>query len=132
MITSSASFQSEAPAFFEEVDRTNSYILWKRIDDAYNRPILNEATLPGRLVDCSKGGGQYFSTEVDGTATLMPRTVLALRDQWTPSRSAPGRFSQSDPGPHPGILVDLDAVLHPDGFQADHRPGLRTVLQASA
>lgn len=85
VITSSASFQSEAPAFFEEVDRTNSYILWKRIDDAYNRPILNEATLPGRLVDCSKGGGQYFSTEVDGTATLMPRTVLALRDQWTPS-----------------------------------------------
>ncbi|MCB8914722.1 MAG: hypothetical protein H6532_02675 [Thermoleophilales bacterium] len=85
VITSSAAFQSEAPPFFEEVDRTNSYILWKRVDEAVNRPILNESTLPARLVDCSQGGGAYFSTEVDGTATLFPKTVLALRDRWTPS-----------------------------------------------
>ncbi len=85
VITSSAAFQSEAPRFFEEVDRTNSYVLWKRVDEAVNRPVLNELTLPSRLADCSQGGGLYFSTEVDGTATVMPPTVLALRDQWLPT-----------------------------------------------
>lgn len=85
VITSSAGFQSEAPKFLEEVDRTPSYILWKRVDDAVNRPILNELTLPARLADCSTGGGKYFSSEVEGTATILPQTVLALRDEWTPS-----------------------------------------------
>ena len=85
VITSSAAFQSEAPPFFEEVDRTNSYILWKRVDEAVSRPVLNELTLPARLADCSIGGGRYFSTEVEGTATIMPPTVLALRDKWEPS-----------------------------------------------
>jgi len=84
VITTSAGFQSEAPKFFEEVDHTNSYILWKRVDEAVNRPILGESTLPARLADCSSGGGKYFSTEVDGTATIFPKTVLALRDEWTP------------------------------------------------
>lgn len=85
VITTSAGFQSKAPPFYQEADRTNSYILWKRVGEAVNRPILNEATLPARLVDCSGAGGQYFSTEVDGTATVMPQAVLALRDQWQPS-----------------------------------------------
>jgi hypothetical protein len=85
VITSAAAFQSEAPPFFEEVDRTNSYVLWKRIDEAVNRPVLNELTLPARLADCSEGGGLYFSTEVEGTATVLPPTVLALRDEWLPS-----------------------------------------------
>lgn len=85
VITSSAAFQSDTPPFFEEVGRTNSYVLWKRVEEAVNRPILNELTLPARLADCSEGGGRYFSTEVDGTATVLPPTVLALRDEWLPS-----------------------------------------------
>ncbi|MCB0857543.1 MAG: hypothetical protein KDB57_05405 [Solirubrobacterales bacterium] len=85
VITSAAAFQSDAPPFFEEVDRTNSYVLWKRVDEAVNRPVLNELTLPARLADCSEGGGLYFSTEVEGTATVLPPTVLALRDEWLPS-----------------------------------------------
>lgn len=95
VITSSAGFKSDTPPFFEEVDRTNSYILWKRVDEAVNRPILNESTLPARLADCSQGGGRYYSTEVDGTATIMPDTVLALRDEWRPSPDLAGGESAS-------------------------------------
>lgn len=95
VITTSAGFQSSSPPFFEEVDRTNSYILWKRVDEAVNRPILNEATLPARLADCSQGGGLYYSTEVEGTATVMPKTVLTLRDEWKPSPDLKGGESAS-------------------------------------
>lgn len=85
VITSRAIFQSEAPPFYEKANETESFTLWRRIDDAYGRRILNEATLPARLADCSTGGGLYYSTEFEGTATLLPRTVLALRDRWEPS-----------------------------------------------
>lgn len=85
VITSAAVFQSEAPSFFTEVDRTNSYILWKRTGKAVDRPILNESTLPARLVDCSAEGGRYYSGEVDGTAAIMPLTIVALRSEWNPS-----------------------------------------------
>ena len=85
VVTSKAGFQSEAPPFFEKVDETHSFILWKRVDEAVSRPILSETTLPARLADCSFGGGKYFSTEVEGSATIMPRAVLALRDEWKPS-----------------------------------------------
>jgi hypothetical protein len=85
VITTSAAFQSQAPPFFKVAGRTNSYTLWKRVGEAVNRPILSEATMPARLADCSYGGGKYFSTEVDGTATILPPTVVALRDKWHPS-----------------------------------------------
>lgn len=85
MITSSAAFHSKAPPFYREVKRTSSYILWERVGEAHTRPILSEATMPARLVDCSSVGGRYFSTEVDGAATILPRTVVALRDRWEPS-----------------------------------------------
>ncbi|MCB0867588.1 MAG: hypothetical protein KDB48_02715 [Solirubrobacterales bacterium] len=95
VITTSAGFQSKAPPFYEEVDRSNSYILWKRTGEPLNRPILSESTLPARLVDCAGPGGQYFSTEVDGTATIFPPTVMALRSEWTPSPDLGGGESAS-------------------------------------
>lgn len=84
VITSASAFQSQAPRFYEEVDRTDSFILWKRTGEASSRPILKETSMPARLADCSRGGGRYYSTEVEGTATIMPSTVLARRDEWTP------------------------------------------------
>ncbi len=84
VVTTKAAFQSQAPPFYEKVAETNSYILWQRVGEAVSRPILSEATLPARLADCSYGGGKYFSTEVEGSATILPKTVLALRDEWKP------------------------------------------------
>ncbi|MBN8865934.1 MAG: hypothetical protein J0H98_00090 [Solirubrobacterales bacterium] len=85
VITSAAGFQSQAPPFMKQVARTNDYILWRRVGEAVNRPILAESTLPARLVDCSGAGGKYFSTQVDGTATVLPQTIMALRPEWKPS-----------------------------------------------
>lgn len=41
--------------------------------------------MPARLADCSSEGGRYYSTEVEGSATILPSTVVALRDEWSPS-----------------------------------------------
>ncbi|MCB0859357.1 MAG: hypothetical protein KDB54_01740 [Solirubrobacterales bacterium] len=130
VITSSAAFQSEAPPFFEEVDRTNSYILWQRIDDAVNRPILNESTLPARLVDCSQGGGAYFSTEVQGTATLFPKTVLALRDQWQPSPDLkPGESASMTLDLTPGFWWLSMQYFTPRGFTLTTDTGFSRIFK---
>lgn len=130
VITSSAGFQSAPPPFLEEVARTNSYILWKRVGEAVNRPILNELTLPARLADCSYGGGKYFSTEVDGTATIMPSTVLALRDEWTPS-------SELGLGESASLTLDLTPgfwwlslqYFTPQGFKLTTDQGFKRVFR---
>ncbi len=84
VITTSAGWTSKVPPFYEQVARTRSYILWRRTDTAFGRPILNERTMPAKLIDCSNEGGKYFSTQVDGIATVMPETVVGLRSDWLP------------------------------------------------
>ena len=48
------------------------------------RPILNERTMPAKLIDCANEGGKYYSTQVDGLASLLPESVVGLRSDWTP------------------------------------------------
>ncbi|MDQ5895365.1 MAG: hypothetical protein QG596_1626 [Actinomycetota bacterium] len=130
VITSSAGFQSETPRFYEEVDRTNSYILWERIDDAYTRPILSEATLPARLADCASGGGRYFSTEVEGSATIMPKTVLSLRDQWTPSPNLElGETASMTLDLTPGFWWISMQYFTPQGFTLTTDAGFKRVFK---
>ncbi|MGK2956417.1 MAG: hypothetical protein ACSLFI_12200 [Solirubrobacterales bacterium] len=83
-ITTSSGWTSKPPPFYEEVARTRSYILWRRTDDAFGRPILNEKTMPAKEIDCSNEGGQYFSTQVAGLAGLMPDAIVGLRSEWLP------------------------------------------------
>lgn len=84
VITTAAGWTSKVPPFYEEVARTPSYILWRRTGPAFNRPILNERTMAAKLVDCENEGGKYYSTQVDGTATVMPEAVVGLRSDWLP------------------------------------------------
>jgi hypothetical protein len=102
VITTAAAFTSKAPPSFELVDQTAYFQLWKRTGEVFDRPILNESALPARLVECSNDGGRYFSG-LEGEAVLLPRTVLGLADDWSPSPeiSPGGEASQSldlDPG----------------------------------
>jgi len=84
VITTAAGWTSKPPPFYEEVAKTRSYILWRRTDEAFGRPILNERTMPAKLIDCANEGGKYYSTQVDGLASLLPESVVGLRSDWTP------------------------------------------------
>jgi len=126
VITSAGAFRSSAPPFLEEVARTDSYILWKRVGEAVNRPILSELTLPARLADCSYGGGKYFSTEVEGTATIMPPTVLALRDEWSPSPDlGPGESASLTLDLTPGLWLLSLQYFTPQGFKLTTDQGFK-------
>ncbi len=84
VITTAAAWTSKQPPFYEEVARTPSFVLWRRTGLANGRPILNERTMPAKLTDCSNEGGRYYSTQVDGVASLMPDAEVGLRTDWVP------------------------------------------------
>jgi hypothetical protein len=132
VITTSSGWTSKPPPFYEEVMRTRSFILWKRTDDAFGRPILNEKTMPAKPIDCSKEGGEYYSTQVQGLASLMPDAEVGLRSSWLPDPDLKLGESAS---------IDLDVpkgewrislqYFSTDGFSLS-APGYRTrILPAS-
>ncbi|MGK2932585.1 MAG: hypothetical protein ACSLFD_07430 [Solirubrobacterales bacterium] len=84
VISTAAAWTSKEPPFYEEVARTPSYVLWRRTGEAYGRPILNERTMPAKLIDCGNEGGEYYSTQVEGVASLMPDAEVGLRSDWMP------------------------------------------------
>jgi hypothetical protein len=99
-VTTAAPWTSKFPAYFELVEETPNFKLWKRTGEAFDRPILKENELPAQLIDCSREGGLYFS-QLDGEAVLMPDTVLGLAEDWDPSSSLRAGESASmtlDPG----------------------------------
>jgi hypothetical protein len=96
VVTTAAPFSSKAPPFFELVDETAYFYLWKRTGPAFGRPILGEGALPAKLADCRTEGGRYYS-HLDGEAVLMPETVLGRADRWRPSSElAPGESSSME------------------------------------
>ncbi len=84
VVTTNASWTSMTPPFFERVGMTESFSLWRKAAPAFGRPILKEKTMAAKLVDCSSEGGKYFSTQIQGRATIMPETIIGLRDDWLP------------------------------------------------
>ena len=84
VITTAAAWSSKVPPFYEEVARTRSFILWRRTDEAFGRPVLNERTMAAKLIECDNAGGKYYSTQIEGIATVFPETVIGLRSDWTP------------------------------------------------
>jgi hypothetical protein len=100
-VTTAAPWTSKFPAYFELVDQTPNFKLWRRTGEAFDRPILKENELPAQLIDCSREGGLYFS-QLDGEAVLMPDAILGLAQDWEPSSSLRAGESATmtlDPGP---------------------------------
>jgi hypothetical protein len=84
VITTNAAWTSKTPPFYTRVGKTDSFSLWRKTGPAFGRPIMNEKTMPAKLVQCDNEGGRYYSTQVDGTATIMPEAEVSLRTDWTP------------------------------------------------
>ena len=126
VITTAAGWTSKTPPFYEQVARTPSYILWRRTDEAFGRPILNERTMPAKLIDCDNEGGKYYSTQVDGIASLMPEAVVGLRSDWMPDPDmTAGESASIDLDLGKGVWRISIQYFSPAGFTLG-APGYRT------
>lgn len=86
VITGSAAWNSSPPPNFEEVTRTDSFILWRRKGSTPpGRHTLIEGTAAAASVDCAHPEMKILS-ELPGEASLLPAPVVGRRDKWGPSR----------------------------------------------
>lgn len=86
VITGSAAWNSQPPPNFEEIGRTDSFILWRRTGSIEpGRHTLIEGTFAAAPVSCSHPEMEIFSS-LKGRAGLMPTPVIGRREAWSPSR----------------------------------------------
>ncbi|HXR30960.1 MAG TPA: hypothetical protein VN752_07450 [Solirubrobacterales bacterium] len=84
VVTSRAAWNSEAPAGFERVDATPSYLLWKRTGSPpENRQVLLEGTEPAARANCAAPEVRIL-TAAPGRASLFPGAVVGGKDRWNP------------------------------------------------
>jgi len=93
-ITTDAQYQSIPPPNFVEADRTDSYVLWKRVGPTPEFGVLAEEARPGRVFPCDN---PKFSQELatEGFTTIWPRPHIAKRLYWKID-------GELDPTPAPG------------------------------
>jgi len=90
VVTTDAEYQSGAPPNFEEVQRTDSYVLWKRDGLTPFVGVLAEASRPGRIFRCNSPKFKRLLVRT-GIAITWPRPVIAKRGFWEPGeRLEPG------------------------------------------
>lgn len=124
VITTAAAWTSKPPPFFELVDQTNDFKLWRRTGTAFDRSILKENAFPARLIDCSREEDLDFS-QLDGEAVLMPETVLGPVGDWSPSfRIRPGESVSQSLDLTPGRWRISLQYFTPGGMTLS-APGLR-------
>ena len=80
-VTSDADYQSGAPPNWQEVDRTDSYVLWKRTGPTPFVGVLAEEARPGRVFRCKQEKFKRI-LEREGPAATWPRPVIAKRLNW--------------------------------------------------
>jgi hypothetical protein len=125
VVTGRAAWNSEAPAGFERVAATPSYLLWKRTGSTpEDRHVLLEGTEPAAYVNCAAPEIRILTAE-PGTASLFPAVALGSKERWSPSpRLETGdRTSQTLPLP-PGrwrlslqYFSPFDLTLSAPGFR---------------
>ena len=81
VVTTDAEYQSGAPPNFEEVQRTDSYVLWKRNGVTPFIGVLAEASRPGRILRCDNPKFKRLLSRT-GIAITWPRPVIAKRGTW--------------------------------------------------
>jgi hypothetical protein len=90
VVTTDAEYQSGAPPNWEEVTRTDSYVLWKRNGITPYVGVIAEASRPGRIFRCKRPKFRELLRR-DGVAITWPRPVIAKRGFWEPDqRISPG------------------------------------------
>ena len=85
MITGRAAWNSEAPAGFERIAVTSSYLLWKRTGTPpEDRHVLLEGTEPAARANCAAPEVRILTT-APGRASLFPGAVVGGKDRWSPA-----------------------------------------------
>jgi len=103
VVTTDAEYQSGAPPNFEEAQRTDSYVLWRRNGVTPFIGVLAEASRPGRIFRCTNEKFKRLLSRT-GVAITWPRPVIAKRGLWEddeklePGDSATHRFDDLPPG----------------------------------
>lgn len=83
VITGRAAWNSQAPANFERVASTPSYVLWKRTGPTpENRHVLLEGTEAGALAGCAAPEIRLLLGN-PGRAGLFPGAVIGQKAEWT-------------------------------------------------
>jgi hypothetical protein len=129
MITTAAAWTSEPPPFFELVDQTEDFKLWRRTGPATDRETLDENAHPARLVDCSREADLAF-TKLDGEAVVMPETEIGPVEAWSPSsRILPGGSVSQRVDLTPGKW-DVSLQYFTPGGMTLSAPGLEVEFEA--
>ncbi len=82
VITGSAAWNSHAPPNFREIDRTRSFILWRREGwTARDRQTLLEGTEPAAPVHCAAPESRIFVAQ-GGRASVFPTPVIGPKSGW--------------------------------------------------
>lgn len=100
-ITTTAAYQSSPPPNMRELDRTDSYVLWERLDETPRLRVLEERGAPGALLRC----GDEQDSGVDA-ATVLPAPVVG----------SPGGWSAPSPFEAPGVATQ-ELELAPGRWQ---------------
>jgi hypothetical protein len=102
VITTAAAYASRAPSNFQPVQRTSSYVLWRRTAPTSRaRRTLLEDGAPAAPLDCSAPETKVFTSR-PGSATLYPPPVVGEKEAWD-------RGPKVDLGNRTGQTIDLPA-----------------------
>ncbi len=87
-VTTAAAYKSAPPPNFREVDRTDSFVLWKRAGRSPMIGVLPEEERPGSFYDCKreklKGLIDEAIAEGYTTAVVQPKSEVGKRLFWEP------------------------------------------------
>jgi len=98
VVTTRAAYASKAPPNFRAVQRTPSYILWKRIGRTpRKRTTLLEGGAPAAPLDCTAPETKLMIS-LPGSASIFPTPVVGPKESW-------------DNGPTPGLGEQTSQTL---------------------
>lgn len=88
-ITTTAAYQSSPPPNLREVERTDSYVLWKRTDRTPRTQVLKEGGNPGAVLEAGESPVVSLACRLGaqapgkGEATVLPKPVVAGPHAWS-------------------------------------------------
>ena len=112
VVTSSAAWNSGEPENWEEVGRTDSYVLWRRTGppEVTKRRTLLENTNAAAPLNCGAPEARLFATRQLGRARVFPEPVIGLKGDWS-NGSVLGLGEESS------LTLDLEPGAHRLSFQ---------------
>lgn len=115
-VTTDAEYQSGAPPNWEEADRTESYVLWRRAGPTPFVGVLAEEARPGRVFRCSNPKLARLRDR-RGVAITWPRPVIAKRLNWDKGEGASEQTTRLEPGESASQTITLPAGRWDLSFQ---------------